>query len=165
MVLAAADAVTLLEAWPSLVGVAGGLVVLTTLIARRDSSRDETKKKLDGAQTKEASSACRVQVDESLRKLKEDLVERIQKLNDEVKERPSRESLAEAFRAIRELEGRVVDGEKNALEMRGDLKLVLGATAEMRQMLAQLQSDVSVIALNQRRPVGRQRTGGEPEEG
>lgn len=152
MILAAADAVTLLDAWPSLVGVAGGLVVITTLIARRDSSRDETKKKLDGAQTKEASSACRLQVDDSLRKLKEDLAERIQKLSDEVKERPSRESLAEAFRAIRELEGRVVAGEKATLELKGDLKLVLGATAEMKQMLAQLQSDVSVAL---RRTIGR----------
>jgi len=156
LVLAAADAVTLLEAWPALAAAAGGLVAITTLLARRDSSRDETRKKLDAAQTKDASTSCRQQVDESLRRLKEDLSDRIQKLSDEVKERPSRESLAEAFRAIRDLEGRVVDGEKNALELKGDLKLVLGATAEMRQMLAQLQSDVSVAL---RRTIGRQRTG------
>ena len=96
----------------------------------------DLKKKLDDKRDEKDCVACR-----------DALAERIQKLSDELRERPWRSSVDEAFRAIRDLEGRVVDGEKQTLELKGDVKLVLGATSEMKAMLAQLQSDVSVIAM------------------
>lgn len=139
--LAAADAVTLADAWPYLVAGVSLLVAAGTLLSRRDA----TRRAIEEAQSKSDCAKCRREVDGGL-----------QTLRDSINERPRRESLDEAFRTIRELEARVVAGEKATLELKGDLKLVLGATAEMKQMLAQLQSDVSVAL---RRAIGRQRTG------
>lgn len=75
-----------------------------------------------------------------------------------------RESVSKAHETIRELEARVVAGEKDALELRGDLKSALKALDRLTAMVAQVQSDVSAIAIHQRKPLGRQPTGPIPDE-
>ena len=79
-----------------------------------------------------------------------------------------RDSVAKAHEAIRELEQRVVAGEKGELELRGDLKAALAGLEDVKSLVRQLSKDVASLSLSIRKALPRTRTGQatvEDEEG
>ncbi len=95
----------------------------------------DISKALSAAQTRDACVICRREVDA-----------RLSALHDEIREKPTRSSVNQAFEAVRALEDRVVAGEKSTLKLEGKVDAALQALVDLKAMVTSLGSKVDRLA-------------------
>lgn len=161
------------SAWASpgaIMGLIGGAAALATWLIRQDrriGRAEELQVALfgDGKGTPGALPTMQQRLEASLQaavaplQLRHDCDTCRRDVDEE-----RRKSVSSAHDAIRELEARVVAGEKAALELRGDLKSALAAMDDLKGMVRQLSKDVVGLSAAIRNALPRQRTGSAPDE-